>query len=127
MTQKRFLVALSFPGEHRDYILQVAELLAETLGPDAILYDAWYKAEFTRPNLDIYLQNLYKTESQLLVPFFCADYENKDWCQLEWRVIRSLIKQKKDDDLVVGDRQAGRVVLLRPCRRQSDLNRPTVR
>ena len=100
MSQKRFQVALSFPGEHREYILQVAELLAETLGRDAILYDSWYKAEFTRPNLDTYLQNLYHTESNLLVPFLCADYQDKDWCQLEWRVIRDLIKQKKDDDIM---------------------------
>ena len=97
---KRFKVALSFPGEQRDYVLQVAESLAEQLGREAILYDAWYTAEFARPNLDTYLQNLYHTESSLLVPFLCADYERKDWCRLEWRAIRDLIKQCKDDDIM---------------------------
>ena len=32
MTAKRFQVALSFPGEYRDYVSQVAETLAEALG-----------------------------------------------------------------------------------------------
>ncbi|MBU0655744.1 MAG: TIR domain-containing protein [Gammaproteobacteria bacterium] len=100
MSTKRFQVALSFPGEYRDYVLRVAEHLAETLGRDAILYDAWYKAEFTRPNLDTYLQNLYHKESALLVPFLCTDYASKDWCQLEWRVIRELMKQRRDDDIM---------------------------
>ena len=52
MTEKRFKVALSFPGEHREYVLSVAEALSEKLGRDAILYDTWYKAEFTMPDLD---------------------------------------------------------------------------
>lgn len=100
MSYKRFQVALSFPNEYRDYVSQVATLLAESLGHDTILYDAWYKAEFTRPNLDTYLQDLYQNHSLLIVPFLCADYTNKDWCQLEWRVIRDLIKRRKDDDIM---------------------------
>lgn len=51
MTNKRFKVALSFTGERRDYISQVAELLAAELGKDKVFYDAWYKAELARPNL----------------------------------------------------------------------------
>jgi hypothetical protein len=34
------------------------------------------------------------------VPFLCADYEKKDWCQLEWRAIRDLIKRRQDDDIM---------------------------
>ena len=97
MSEKRFKVALSFAGENRLYVLKVAECLAKALGRESILYDAWYKAEFTRPNLDTYLQKLYHAETNLLVPFLCVDYENKDWCNLEWRVIKDLIKQRKDD------------------------------
>jgi hypothetical protein len=59
MTNKRFKVALSFAGERRDYIAQVAELLASELGKDKVFYDAWYKAELARPNLDVYLQTIY--------------------------------------------------------------------
>ncbi|MCX7088306.1 MAG: DUF1566 domain-containing protein [Methylococcales bacterium] len=100
MSAKRFKVALSFPGERRDYVLQVAELLAEELGKAAVFYDDWYKHQLARPNLDTYLMNIYQYESHLLVPFLCADYENKQWCRLEWRAMRELLKQRQDDDIM---------------------------
>ena len=89
---KRFKVALSFPGEHRAFVESVATHVAATLGRDSVLYDKFYEAEFARPNLDTYLQNLYHNESELLVIFLCAEYETKDWCRLEWRAIRDIIK-----------------------------------
>jgi hypothetical protein len=48
-----------------------------------------------RPNLDTYLQRIYHDDSELLVVFICADYERKEWCGLEWRAIRDLIKRKE--------------------------------
>lgn len=97
---KRFKVALSFPGEHRPYVSKVAEILAAELGKDKVFFDNWYTAELTRPNLDIYLQNIYHKDSELLVPFLCKDYERKDWCQLEWKVIRDLMKKRRDQDIM---------------------------
>ncbi len=83
MTAKRFQVALSFPGEHRDYVLQVAEILAQSLGQDKVFYDEWYTAELARPNMDNLLQSFYHDHSELIVPFLCVDYERKEWCGLE--------------------------------------------
>lgn len=102
MTKKRFQVALSFPGEQRSYVLEVAQLLTNRLGEHAVFYDDWYKHELARPNLDTYLQRIYHQETQLLVPFLCADYEKKEWCGLEWRAIRDLIKQnyRQDEDIM---------------------------
>ncbi|HEX8245742.1 MAG TPA: hypothetical protein VF541_19675, partial [Longimicrobium sp.] len=57
--QKRFDVALSFPGEHREFVRRVAERLSERLGPERVLYDAYYEAEFALIDLDTYLQRLY--------------------------------------------------------------------
>jgi len=96
----RFQVALSFPGEHRNRVRSVAEALASALGKDSVLYDEWYKAEFARPNLDVYLPNLYHKHSRLLVFFLCGDYAEKEWCGLEWRASRDLLKQKQDDRLM---------------------------
>jgi hypothetical protein len=93
---KRFLVALSFPGEHRQFVASVAEQLSLHLGRDRILYDKYYEAEFARPNLDTHLQRLYHDESLLVVVFLCADYERKEWPGLEWRAIRDLLKKKQD-------------------------------
>ncbi len=100
---KRFKVALSFPGEHRDFVAQVANHLAGKVGRDRVLYDKFYEAEFARPDLDTYLQRLYHDESELIAVFQCVDYERKEWCGLEWRAIRDLIKR----------RQASAVMLLR--------------
>jgi hypothetical protein len=96
----RFRVALSFPGEHRKRVETIAEALAKKLGQEKVLYDKWYAAEFARPNLDIYLQKLYHEQSELLVFFLCKAYNEKEWCGLEWRASRDLLKQKKDDQLM---------------------------
>lgn len=95
MSTQRFKIALSFPGEHRDFVEQVATRLADRVGRDRVLYDKYYEAEFARPDLDTYLQRLYHDESELIAVFLCADYERKDWCGLEWRAIRDLIKRRQ--------------------------------
>ncbi len=98
---RRFSVALSFPGEHRGIVKRVAGLLQPKLGRDKVFYDKNYEAELARPNLDVYLQSIYRDESELLVVFLCADYERKDWCRLEWRAIRDLIKNRRPDDVML--------------------------
>jgi len=98
---RRFRVALSFPGEHRKFVEPIAEKLAQKLGKPKVLYDKYHEAEFARPNLDVYLQSLYHDNSDLLVVFICADYEGKDWCRLEWRAIRDLIKTHRPQDVML--------------------------
>jgi hypothetical protein len=88
---RRFQVALSFPGEHRDFVAQVAESLAAAVGREQVLYDKFHEAEFARPNLDVYLPSLYREQAELIVLFLCPEYEKKRWCQLEWRHIRQLL------------------------------------
>jgi hypothetical protein len=95
----RFQVALSFPGEHRNRVERIAEALAASLGRNNVLYDKWHSAEFARPNLDVYLPRLYHDESKLLVCFLCKAYE-KEWCGLEWRAARDLLKKKQDGRLM---------------------------
>jgi hypothetical protein len=97
---KRFRVALSFPGEHRSRVEKIAEALAAHLGRDKVLYDKWYAAEFARPNLDIYLPKLYHDESDLIAVFLCQEYNEKEWCGLEWRACRDLLKRKQDARLM---------------------------
>ena len=95
MSTQRFKIALSFPGEHRSFVEQVASKLAHEVGRYQVLYDRYYEAEFARPDLDTYLQRLYHDESELIAVFLCADYERKEWCGLEWRAVRDLIKKRK--------------------------------
>ncbi len=97
---KRFRVALSFPGEQRTFMASVADRLATRLGRDRVLYDDFYTAEFARPDLDTYLQRLYHDESELIVVFVSEDYERKEWCGLEWRAIRDLIKKRQVESVM---------------------------
>ena len=90
-TPRRFYVALSFPGEHRDVVEQVAGHLAAVFTEDRVLYDKYHDADFARPDLDVYLPNLYRVQSELIVLFLCPEYAAKRWCRLEWRHIRQLI------------------------------------
>ena len=98
---KRFRIALSFAGESRKLVEEIAQILATHFGRDRILYDKFHQAEFARPDLAFYLPKLYKDESDLVVLVFCDDYENKQWCKLEWRAIYSLIKNMKDQDIML--------------------------
>jgi hypothetical protein len=93
----RFEVALSFPGEARGLVGELARSLADDLGTARVLYDRFHEAEFARPNLDTHLQRLYRRESRLLVVFIGSDYERKEWPHLEWRAVRDMIKEREDD------------------------------
>jgi hypothetical protein len=63
----RFAIALSFPGEQRDFVEQGAGHLAASFGKDRVLYDKYYEAEFARLDSDVYLPRLYRTQSELIV------------------------------------------------------------
>jgi hypothetical protein len=94
---RRFAVGLSFPGEARKRVAAIATRLADSLGRNRVLYDKFHEAEFARPNLDVYLQDLYHDETTLNVVFLCEAYNQKEWCGLEWRAIRDLIKRRKSE------------------------------
>ncbi|MFV1964322.1 MAG: toll/interleukin-1 receptor domain-containing protein [Pirellulaceae bacterium] len=99
--QKRFRIALSFPGEYREFVAKVAEHLSAAVDRARVLYDKYYEADFARPDLDTYLQRLYHDESELIAVFLCADYERKEWCGLEWRAILDLIKRRQTDSVML--------------------------
>src|SRR5919107_2937329 len=88
---KRFRIAFSFAGERRDFVAQVAAILAERFGEDAILYDKYHEAEFARHDLGIYLPKLYGEQSDLIVPVLCPNYDAKLWTGWEWLHIYGLL------------------------------------
>ena len=97
LSKIKFKVGMSFPGEQRAYVAEVVNVLRPTLGPDTIFYDHDYQAQLARPNLDTLLQKIYRNQSELIVVFLCADYAKKQWCGLEWRAVRDIIKAREDD------------------------------
>jgi hypothetical protein len=98
---KRFRVAFSFAGERRDFVAKVAETLAKKFGKNAVLYDKYHEAEFARSDLGIYLPNLYHDESDLIVVVLCPDYQSKEWCGLEWTAIHAMLKNRKNDEVML--------------------------
>jgi hypothetical protein len=95
-----FKVAVSFPGEKRKYVSRVVDVLRSTLGPDKVFYDFDFQAQIARPNADTLLQNIYHKQTDLIVIFLCEEYGEKQWCGLEWRSIRDLIKSKQDNRIM---------------------------
>lgn len=93
VSTKRFRIAFSFAGEKRDFVRQVADLLAKRFGQGKILYDKYHEAEFANADLAFDLPSLYKDASDLIIAVFCTDYDKKEWCGLEWRAIFSIIKE----------------------------------
>jgi hypothetical protein len=96
----RFDVALSFPGELRPRIGNIAHQLAIALGKERVLYDKFIEGELARFDSDTYLQELYAA-SRLVVVVLCADYEKKEWCRLEWRQVRDLQKRRAKDIMLL--------------------------
>src|SRR4029078_498865 len=96
---KRFTVAFSFAGEQNDFVERVwkALRLYGRLPRRRIFYHQVFEGELSRPNLYVYLQDIYANQTELLVVFLSAEYASKEWTGLEWRVVRELIKQKKSN------------------------------
>jgi TIR domain len=98
--EMRFKVALSFPGEKREYVAAVAAELKKRLGRGTVFYDKDFEAQLARPNLDFLLQRIYLNNSDLVVVFLCSEYEEKRWCGIEWHAIRNITKNKNDHALM---------------------------
>lgn len=94
ITKHAFDVALSFPGEVREIVLQVAQELEGRIGPNSYFYDNNYVSQLARPSLDTLLQDIYRNRSKLIVVFLGADYQRKDWCGIEFRAIREIIMER---------------------------------
>ncbi len=101
MNEKRFRIAFSFAGEKRDFVAEVAAILAKQFGEEKILYDHYHKAEFAKARIGRSLPKLYHEESELVVVVICRDYSRKEWTGLEWDAIFDLIKQRREEDLML--------------------------
>lgn len=101
MKPKRFRIAFSFAGEKRDFVSKVADILAHRFDEKAILYDKYHEAEFGRRDLGIYLPDLYHDQTDLVVVVVCPDYDEKEWTGPEWMAIHDLLKNRKDEEVML--------------------------
>ena len=96
----QFKVALSFPGEKRVFVSKVVDDLKKELGKNTIFYDYDYQSQLAIPNLDSLLQDIYRNKSDLVVVFLCKEYALREWCGLEWRAVKDIIKSKKNEKVM---------------------------
>lgn len=96
----KFKVALSFPGGKRLYVAKVTEQIKAELAQNSVFYDFDYQSQLAVPNLDTLLQKIYRDNSDLIVVFICEEYAEKDWCGLEWRAVKDIIKSREDEKIM---------------------------
>ena len=100
LADHQFDVALSFPGEARDFVEQVAQHLERLIGPDRYFYDRNYTAQLARPSLDTFLQAVYRDRSRMVVVFSGGNYQLKDWCGIEFRAVREIINARQHERIM---------------------------
>ncbi|MDH3890996.1 MAG: TIR domain-containing protein [candidate division Zixibacteria bacterium] len=96
ITKQEFDVALSFPGEIREFVRSVAVELESIIGPDSCFYDQNFTSQLAMPSLDDLLQDIYRNRSKLVVAFLCSDFQNKEWCGIEFRAIKEIIMEREN-------------------------------
>lgn len=109
ITSHSFDVAFSFPGEVRTYVESIAVELEKAIGPNSYFYDNNYKAQLARPSLDTVLQDIYRNRSRLVVVFLCEKYQEKEWCGIEFRAIKEIIKEREHERVMFIKMDEGKV------------------
>jgi hypothetical protein len=100
INKHHFDVSVSFPGEVREYVESVVSSLEALIGPNACFYDNNFKAQLARPSLDELLQDIYRKRSKLIIVFLCGKYQEKNWCGVEFKAIREILFERKNEKVM---------------------------
>ncbi len=88
-------VALSFAGEDREFVDQVAKLLRDA--GVSVFYDGFEKAELWGKNLIDHLAEIYQHRSRYVVMFVSEHYVRKAWTRHERQHAQARSLVAKDD------------------------------
>jgi TIR domain len=97
---KKYLVAVSFSGEKRDYVKQVTDELSKAIDKAKIFYDDYHQGILPGIGTDEFLQKTYRDDSAFLVVFISPTYKDKVWCGIEGRAIRERINTEKGRGII---------------------------
>jgi len=100
---------LSFSGEYREFVKDVARELERILGKDKYFYDQNYKQQLAMPSMDLILQKIYKNNAKLVVVFFGKSYQEKKWCGIEFRAIREILLNRENNRIMYIKMEEGNV------------------
>lgn len=91
-------VALSFAGEDRDIVKQIAKDLKEH--SISVFYDEFEKEKLWGKNLNDYFKSTYAENTRFVIPFISEHYPNKDWTNFEFAVAHAESK-KRDSEFIL--------------------------
>lgn len=90
-----FEIALSFAGEDRTYVDQVANLLRDS--GVKVFYDLFEEANLWGKNLYDYLSEIYKDKALYTIMFISKDYARKLWPTLERQTMQARAFQEHQE------------------------------
>ena len=92
---KEFEIALSFAGEDREYVDQVANLLRGS--GVKVFYDMFEEANLWGKNLYDYLTDIYMNKALYTIMFISESYSNKIWTNHERQAMQSRAFQENQE------------------------------
>lgn len=93
--QKEFEIALSFAGEDREYVDQVANLLRDS--GVKVFYDLFEEANLWGKNLYDYLIEIYMNKALYTIMFISEDYSKKLWTDHERQAMQARAFQENQE------------------------------
>lgn len=81
--EKQYDVSLSFAGEDRPYVSQVAEYIRNR--GFRVFYDSFFEIDLWGKNLIEELDRIYRHESKFVIIFISKSYVEKEWTKIERR------------------------------------------
>ncbi len=102
----KFLVAISFAGEQRDLVREIAEAVERRIGVNNVFFDEWFEPHIAGHDADIKLQEIYADQCELAVVCVSERYKGKEWTQAEYeairaRVMKSRVSSNRRDQLAI--------------------------
>jgi hypothetical protein len=91
----KYDIALSFAGEDRVYVEQVAQFLSEN--DVKVFYDKFEEADLWGKDLGIHFEFVYSRSAKYCIPFISANYDKKIWTNYEIRNAISRAIETKED------------------------------
>jgi hypothetical protein len=91
----KYDVALSFAGEDRGYVDQVAKILKEN--NVKVFYDKFEEVDLWGKDLGVHFDYVYRRQSKYFVPFISANYKERIWTNYEVRTAIARAIENKEE------------------------------
>lgn len=95
MRKTKFDIALSFAGEQREYVEQVANILNQK--GISTFYDTFEEADLWGKNLYDYLSDVYMNQARFTIMFISEDYSRKLWTNHERQSMQAKAFQESSE------------------------------